>query len=223
MTQKNPRWPVILFSLLPMLVIAGGKSAPQTLLQHQENPQAVLLQRIQEALVQQAWDSAEMHLKELIALSPKQAEAQLALAAISLRRGAHEQSRQALAQAFALAPQQADIMAAYLQQQFIAERRESMIKEALASHPSAASLYQGLGNTFAEQKRWREAQEAYRSALSLDPENPDHHLNLAISHDELRQYPEAIQHYQEALRLAREHPPMFFPESVLKRLEEIRS
>lgn len=172
--------------------------------------------------MQQAWESAEKDLKEIIALNPKVAEVQLALAAISLRRGAHEQYRQALAGAFALAPQHSSIMAAYLQHRFEVESRESMIKEALASQPASAALYQSLGNTFAEQKRWREAQHAYRAALNLEPENPDHHFNLAISHDELRQYPEAIQHYREALRRVQEHPPMFLLESVLKRLEEIQ-
>jgi tetratricopeptide (TPR) repeat protein len=79
---------------------------------------------------------------------------------------------------------------------------ESRLKTLIAQQPEAAQLHFTLGNQFAAQSRWPEAQAAYFRAYSLDPENPDFAFNLAISLDQLRQPKPALEYYRKAVALA---------------------
>ena len=66
-----------------------------------------------------------------------------------------------------------------------------------------------LGNQYASQRRWAEAQQAFFAAFSGDPENADYAYNLAISLDHLRQPRLALEYYQRALALAGNRPVGF--------------
>jgi len=48
---------------------------------------------------------------------------------------------------------------------------ESRLKSFIATQPEAALLHFSLGNQYAQQSRWSEAQAAYFKAHSVDPEN----------------------------------------------------
>lgn len=79
---------------------------------------------------------------------------------------------------------------------------ESQLKTALASQPESAALYFALGNLYARQDRWNEAQQAYFQAYSKEPANADIIFNLAVSLDHLHQSKLAVQYYQMALNAA---------------------
>ena len=80
------------------------------------------------------------------------------------------------------------------------ENTESRLKNLLREQGNAATLHFALGNLYAGQSRWGEAQQAYFNAYTLEPGNPEFAFNLAVSLDHLGQRQLALQHYQRALR-----------------------
>ena len=75
---------------------------------------------------------------------------------------------------------------------------ESRLKTLIERDPSP-QLYQTLGNLYAEQARWNDAQAAYFEAWRGAPDHGDYAFNLAVSLDQLRQYPAALTYYEKAL------------------------
>lgn len=75
---------------------------------------------------------------------------------------------------------------------------ESRLKTLIEREPSP-HLYQTLGNLYAEQGRWSDAQPAYFEAYRGAPDSADYAFNLAVSLDQLRQYPAALTYYEKAL------------------------
>jgi tetratricopeptide (TPR) repeat protein len=75
---------------------------------------------------------------------------------------------------------------------------ESRLKILIERDPSP-QLYQTLGNLYAEQKRWNDAQAAYFEAYRGAPDNADYAFNLAISLDQLHQTAAALKYYEKAL------------------------
>jgi tetratricopeptide (TPR) repeat protein len=98
---------------------------------------------------------------------------------------------------------------------------ESRIKNLLAQRPDANVLHFTLGNQYAIQGRWPEAQQAYFKAYSTDPANPDYAFNLAVSLDQLRQSKLALEYYQKALALASARPATFLPSQAEARIREL--
>ena len=78
----------------------------------------------------------------------------------------------------------------------------SRLKTALGNQPDSPDLYFALGNLYAQQSRWSEAQQAYFRAYAGDPDNADFLFNLAVSLDHLHQNKLAAQYYQMALKTA---------------------
>ncbi|MDP3586281.1 MAG: tetratricopeptide repeat protein [Thiobacillus sp.] len=81
---------------------------------------------------------------------------------------------------------------------------ESRLKLLIERDPSP-QLYQTLGNLYAEQSRWNDAQAAYFEALRGAPGNADYAFNLAVSLDQLRQHPAALTYYEKALTSGSAH------------------
>ncbi|MGE5319251.1 MAG: hypothetical protein ACM3KD_03630 [Hyphomicrobiaceae bacterium] len=75
---------------------------------------------------------------------------------------------------------------------------ESRLKTLIERAPGP-ELYQTLGNLYAGEGRWSEAQAAYFEAYRGAPDNPDYAFNLAVSLDQLHQYPSALTYYEKAL------------------------
>jgi tetratricopeptide (TPR) repeat protein len=75
---------------------------------------------------------------------------------------------------------------------------ESRLK-LLIERESSPHLHQTLGNLYAEQGRWSDAQAAYFEAYRGAPDNADYAFNLAVSLDQLHQYPAALTYYEKAL------------------------
>jgi len=78
---------------------------------------------------------------------------------------------------------------------------ESRLKTLLATEPDSAVLNFALGNQYAQQARWAEAQQAYFKAVVAEPDNPDYAYNLAVSLEHLRQAGPALDYYRRALAL----------------------
>jgi tetratricopeptide (TPR) repeat protein len=100
-------------------------------------------------------------------------------------------------------------------------RSESRLKTLIAAQPDVAHLHFALGNQYAAQSRWPDAQASYFRAFSLDPENPDFAFNLAVSLDQLRQGKLALDYYRRALALASSRPTSFDKSQVSARITEL--
>lgn len=162
--------------------------------------------------------------RRLLAAEPENSDALHGLAAVLLRQddeaGAAGYYRQALdadptdtlAQAWLIGRQGAIDPA----------RAESRLKAILATQPDFFPANAVLGNLYAAQNRWREAQAAYLRACSVEPDDPDILFNLAVSHDRLRETETARRYYALAIEAAGRRPAGFDRARVAARLEAIR-
>ena len=98
---------------------------------------------------------------------------------------------------------------------------ESRIKTLISSDPEASALHFSLGNQYARQGRWDEAQLAYAKAQASDAENPDFVFNRAVSLDHLRRHAAALEHYRLALELAGKRSAQFSLDSARARIEQL--
>ena len=143
---------------------------------------------------------------------PANRDALLGLAALDVRGGRLEAAEVAYLRLL-----QADPRDAHAQAALIALRAgrvdpvaaESRVKSMLADNPGAHVLNFTLGNQFAQQGRWAEAQAEYFRAFAAEPDNPDFAYNLAVSLDHLRQPRLALDYYKRALALAKGRSPSF--------------
>ncbi len=99
---------------------------------------------------------------------------------------------------------------------------ESRLKILLAGQPDAPALNFTLGNLYARQGRWNDAQQAYFRAYAADGDNPDYQFNLAVSLDQLRQPKLALQYYQGALAAAEKQPAAFDRNQAARRIGELQ-
>jgi tetratricopeptide (TPR) repeat protein len=137
---------------------------------------------------------------------PSNRDALLGLAALDVRAGRFEAAEGAYLRLL-----QSDPRDAHAQAALIALRggrvdpvaAESRVKSMLADNPGAHVLNFTLGNQFAQQGRWAEAQQEYFKAFAAEPDNADFAYNLAVSLDHLRQPRLALEYYKRALALAK--------------------
>jgi Flp pilus assembly protein TadD len=103
----------------------------------------------------------------------------------------------------------------------IDDNRESRLKSLLNEQQDSSSLHFALGNRYAEQSRWAEAQQSYFNAYRLEPNNAELAFNLAVSLDRLGQKLSAAQYYQRALQLDPEQHAGFDHKQISQRIEDL--
>jgi len=161
----------------------------------------------------QAGDLARAHEEYNRALqaNPRDRDALLGLAAIDTRNQNFERAEARYLKVLELDPRDAYAQAALigLRGGGDAQQSESRLKTLISQQPDSTALSFALGNQYASQRRWAEAQQAFFAAFSGDPENADYAYNLAISLDHLRQPRLALEYYQRALALAGNRPVGF--------------
>ena len=96
------------------------------------------------------------------------------------------------------------------------------LKTLLGNNPNSAALSFTLGNLYAAQSRWTEAQQVYFEAFRIEPDNADYIYNLAVSLDQLKQSKIALDYYQRALTAASKAGAQFDPAQVRRRVNELR-
>lgn len=97
---------------------------------------------------------------------------------------------------------------------------ESKLKALIAQQPGAF-LYFSLGNVYAAQGRWNEAQKAYFEAQRLAPDSPDYAFNLAVSLERIRQPRVALDYYQRALKLSQTKTATFDLAQLKSRIQQL--
>ena len=152
---------------------------------------------------------------------PFNVDALLGLATIAANQGDLNGAEHSYRRALELEPQNAAALAGLASIRQPGGPSESQIKFELARTPDSAQLHFALGNQYANQARWDEAQQAYFDAFSLDAGNPDFAYNLAVSLDQLGQIKQAVTYYRKALDLAKNRSARFRPAEVGARLGEL--
>jgi cytochrome c-type biogenesis protein CcmH/NrfG len=102
------------------------------------------------------------------------------------------------------------------------EQLEAQLRADLSRHASSSALQMALGNLYASQNRWTEAQQSFFEAYRLDPENADAAYNLAVSLDHLGQARVARDYYQRSLAAGQKQAVQFDRNLVTRRVEELR-
>ena len=168
--------------------------------------------------------SARANYQDVLREEPASRDALLGMAAIEIRS-----SRPELAEAYYQKLLEANPRDPHAQAGLLALRTqiidpvqaESRVKSLISSNPEANVLYFSLGNQYAQQGRWPEAQQAYFRAFSADPENPDFAYNLAVSLDHVKQPKLALEYYRRAIALAQQRSSSFDQALARNRAQEL--
>jgi tetratricopeptide (TPR) repeat protein len=182
-------------------------------------------------LVEQAYEAFQRNdlaaardgYQRALARDPTNRDALLGLAAIDVRSGQLNSAEARYLKLLEIDPRDSHAVASLisLRGQLDPVASESRLKSLIASQPEAALLHFSLGNQYAQQSRWSEAQAAYFKAHSVDPENADYAFNLAVSLDQLHQGKLALEFYQRALALTDKRAASFNPAHARLRVQEL--
>jgi tetratricopeptide (TPR) repeat protein len=155
---------------------------------------------------------------------PDNRNAILGLGAIAVRGGDYADAVGHYAHLLSVDPRDPIARAALinLNQRVPAIEGESHVKRLLAEDPEQPFLYFTLGNLFARQGRWLEAQQAYFDAYRLDSNSADFAFNLAVSLDRLGQLDAALNYYRRALELAKNGVASFEARAAETRISRLK-
>ncbi len=183
---------------------------------------AASLQQAYRAFLAGDGESAAQAYRTALGHEPGNRDARLGLAAVAARAGRWEEAAGHYARLLASHPADTVARAALISiDEQDPARGESRMKALLHSEPRAAHLHFNLGNLYAAQSRWPEAQQSYFNAYRFDRGNADYAYNLAVSLDHLSQSQSALWLYREALVLSRSHPAGFTAAAVRQRIRDL--
>ncbi|UMR29080.1 tetratricopeptide repeat protein [Massilia sp. MB5] len=153
---------------------------------------------------------------------PNNRDALLGSAAVALREQRPAQASAAYLRLLELDPNDGEALASLSSLRGgDAGQTESRLKTILQRAPDSAPVHFALGNLYARQGRWPEAQQAFFRAYTGAPSNPDYAFNLAIGLDRLNQGKLAASYYERALALAQSTRASFDQVAVRRRIQEL--
>lgn len=145
-------------------------------------------------------------------------DAMLGLASVYLKQNNTSQAQNYYARLLELNPRDPIARAALLEISMRDDpvRQETELKSLISAFPGVAPISFALGNLYANQNRWSEAQSAYFNALLAAKTtstngniSPDYAFNLAVSLERLNQLRAALDYYREAEAFSRDTVPGF--------------
>ena len=153
-----------------------------------------------QALVNGDYSLAQKLYTKVVATEPLNIDAQLGLATAAARSGNSVSAKQYYRQVLALDPRNGLAIMGLVALSDGAQSAglEIELKTLIGRNPDAAPLHFALGNIYAGDRRWTEAQQAYFDAFRIDSGNPDYLFNLAVSLDQLHQTKLALDYYRKA-------------------------
>ena len=175
------------------------------------------------ALVAGNLAAARAHYAAALEADATNVDAQLGLATVEARGGNRTAAAALYRRALELDPRNATALAglAALADSARPEAVEAELRADIVAHPDSAALELTLGNVYASQLRWSEAQGAYFEAYRLEPENADVAYNLAVTLDHLGQRSPAAEFYRRALEGRRDGAAQFDAAAAARRLAEL--
>jgi tetratricopeptide (TPR) repeat protein len=145
-------------------------------------------------------DAAQQLYREMLGRDARNTDVLLGLAVIAQQRGEDMLASQYYSRILALDPRNA-LANAGMSALTEGDGNEDRLETLLDEQKGSAILHFALGNRYAEQLRWADAQQTYFNAYTLEPGNAEFAFNLAVSLDHLGQNKLAAQYYQRALHL----------------------
>ncbi|BAP55315.1 hypothetical protein THII_1018 [Thioploca ingrica] len=159
---------------------------------------------------------------QILQQDPNNRDALLGFAALAVRHGNLTLAQQYYQQVLQSDPQNPPAQVGLINTlNYQPTSSESQLKLLLEKSPQSAYIYFSLGNLYANQGRWAQAQQAYFDAYRYDSSQADYAYNLAISLDQLNQTGAALNYYQQALQLARNQRVNFNQPAVQKRVQTL--
>ena len=151
-------------------------------------------------------------------------DAHLGLATAAARTGDRDTATRHYRRALALDPKNPSAVAglAALADLSRPEGLEGQLRADITRYPQSPALHFTLGNLYASQSRWNEAQAAYFDAYRLDPDSADIAYNLAVSLDHLGQARLAADFYKRALAASGPQAAQFDKGQVSRRIAELK-
>jgi tetratricopeptide (TPR) repeat protein len=176
------------------------------------------------ALLRGDYADAKKRYAELVQTSPLNIDGHLGLAAAAARSGDAPLARRAYQRALEIDPRNQTAIAGLLALNDTAtpDAVANELRKQISLSPNAAALHFELGNAYAADRRWSEAQQAYFEAYRLDGNNADHVYNLAVSLDQLGQSRLALEHYEKAAQVAARTGAQFDRAAVRRRIAELQ-
>lgn len=176
------------------IAVSRGSAAPAV---------SPLLTEAYDALQAGRLDAAQRAYADLARGDPKSIDALLGLASIALQQGRTEDASKHYMAILELDPRHALAQSGLIGLIGRADplAAETRLKQLIAREPSAF-LHFTLGNLYADQSLWAQAQQAYFQAHLLEPNNPDYAYNLAVGLEHLGQHKLALGFYRRAAQLA---------------------
>ncbi len=211
-----PAAPVAPLAQRDLIKVKSGGSAPTL------NP---LLTEAYQALVAGDLETAQLRYSQLQKSDATNPDVWLGLAAIAARQGDNDTAAQHYLKTLELEPRNAAAQAGLIGMLGRADlsAAESRLKQLIDREPSSF-LYFTLGNVFADQQRWPEAQQAYFQAHHLQPDNPDYAYNLAVGLEHVGQPKLAIDFYRRAIEVATaKGRANFNPDAAQERIRKLES
>jgi Flp pilus assembly protein TadD len=165
---------------------------------------------------------------QVVQIMPLNLDAQIGLAASSARGGDNALAARHYRRALELDPRNSMAIAGLLAVSESAsgtrpEALEAQLKALISKDPNAAPLQFALGNLYAQERRWTEAQQAFFEAYRLDAANADYLFNLAVSLDQLNQPRLAFDYYQKSLAQALKTGAQFDRNVAQRRAGELQN
>jgi tetratricopeptide (TPR) repeat protein len=150
-------------------------------------------------------------------------DAQLGMATVEARLGNRAAAASHYRRALDVDPRNATALAglASLADYSRPDGLEAQLRSDVARYPQSAALRFTLGNLYASQSRWQDAQAEYFEAYRNEPASADISYNLAVALDHLGQSRLAADFYHRALEAARGQATQFDPAPVARRLAEL--
>jgi tetratricopeptide (TPR) repeat protein len=161
---------------------------------------------------------------QAVAANPTDLDARLGLATVEARSGNRAAAIEQYGRALDIDPRNATALAglAAVTDFSNPDALESQVRSDVSRYPRSAALHFTLGNLYAAQSRWGEAQAEYYEAYRLEPGSADILYNLAVSLDHLGQKRLAAENYARALEAAKARRGQFDSAAVARRLAELR-
>jgi uncharacterized protein HemY len=153
---------------------------------------------------------------------PNSRDALLGSAAVSARRNDAPHAAASYLRLLELNPNDPEALAGLLSlRPGDTGQSELRLKDLLRKSPDSGPLLFALGNLYARQNRWSEAQQGFFRAYTASPDNADYAFNLAVGLDRLNQPRLALTYYQRALALAQAGAAAFDREAARRRVQQL--
>jgi tetratricopeptide (TPR) repeat protein len=188
----------------------------------QPAPVAPALDRAYQAFNSGDTAGAQQQYDAALAQDANNRDALLGAAHVAARQNQKDKAAGYYLRLLELSPNDADATAGLIGlRQGDISQSEARLKAILTTTPDAGPILFALGNLYAQQGRWPDAQQAYFRAFGAAPDNPDYAYNLAIGLDRLNQGKLALGYYQRALALAQDKAVGFDRNALRNRMHEL--